>query len=136
MPAAPPADTRLHGRWLLLARLAWLAVALLTVGLIVAGVPGAYAQLQRVCPETAQCDHPYLTINYVRELQHFGLATDFFATYFLIVLAVFVAVWLAVGGVIFARKSDDWMALLVSLMLVVFGPTFVHNREAAAAGPI
>ena len=34
---------------------------------------------------------------------------------------VFQLVWFAVGALIFWRRSDDWMALLVSLFLVAFG---------------
>ena len=32
-------------------------------------------------------------------------------------------IWIAIGGVIFWRKSDDWMTLLASLGLVTFGVT-------------
>jgi hypothetical protein len=41
-------------------------------------------------------------------------------------------VWFAVGAIIFWRRSDDWMALLVSLFLVAFGTVTVDPTDAHA----
>ena len=45
---------------------------------------------------------------------------------------VFQLVWFAVGALIFWRRSDDWMAVLVSLFLVSFGPVAVDTTNAEA----
>src|SRR6186997_2160677 len=50
-PDRPPqADTRLRGRWLVLARTLWLAVAALSLSLFAAGVAADFARLQVPCP--------------------------------------------------------------------------------------
>jgi hypothetical protein len=49
VPSAP------SGRWLSFARVAWLAVALLILGLDAAGIPYAYARYKSVCTGAA-CD--------------------------------------------------------------------------------
>lgn len=69
------ADTRLHGRGLLLVRMAWVAIVFLSLAVSIADIPLEFAQLHIVC---------------------------------------------VVAIVIFWRKSNDWMALLVALFLVLF----------------
>jgi len=50
-----------------------------------------------------------------------GHSVDFFAAYFVAIEVTFVAVSAAIGVAIFWRKSDDRMALFVSLMLLTLG---------------
>src|SRR6266700_2822661 len=51
--AQPPGetDTRLRGRWLLLARVVWVGIALLTLGLSVASIPTSFASLHILCTD-------------------------------------------------------------------------------------
>ncbi len=117
-PSAPPA-TALRGRRLLLARVAWVAVAVLTAGVFISGIPGEFARLRAPCTNAISCVwFPRLTTENAREL---GLSVDFFAAYFVAVEVAFMAVSFAIGAIIFWRRSDDRMALLVSLMLITFG---------------
>src|SRR5260370_14304884 len=55
-------DTRLHGRWLLLARGVWLALVILTLGIFFANLPAYLALLHTPCAGTAcgwqQLAHP------------------------------------------------------------------------------
>src|SRR5262245_14442408 len=46
--AASDASTRLHGRWLLLARLGWAILVLLTLSVFAASIPARYAELGTV----------------------------------------------------------------------------------------
>lgn len=50
--AQPPGetDTRLRGRWLVLARVVWVMLAVLTLGLLIATIPSYFAFLHVVCP--------------------------------------------------------------------------------------
>ena len=127
----------LSGHWLLLARLAWAAAALLALGLFVASVPSYFAQLKEVCTASAQActsDLQRLTPENVRQLRALGLSMDFYATYVVAVNVLSVLGWSAVGVLIFLRRSDDTMAFLVSLFLVVFGSaTLVELTEVLAA---
>ncbi len=63
-----------------------------------------------------------LTPENVRELGELGLSVGFYAAFDAAINSVFVAVWLAVGALIFWRRSDDRMALLVALFLATYGP--------------
>ena len=73
-----------------------------------------------------------------------GLSAGFYAAFDAAINAVFVAVWLAVGALIFWRRSDDRMALLVALFLVTYGPmsfgpfapVFVAEEYPALSLPI
>src|SRR5436309_681369 len=124
-PAVAEARTHDHGRrlrgvWLLVARLAWLAVALLTVVYLVVSLPVEFARLRNVCTASA-CSVSVLDATNVRELAAIGRSVDFFATYIIAGDVVFAVVACVVGGIIFWRKSDERMALFVALMLVTFG---------------
>lgn len=100
----------------------WLAVALLAIGMFVAGSFSYWLELQTPClngPEACN-NEGLLTQENVRELREMGLSTGFHATFSVALSGVFAAVWCAVGAIIFLRRSDDWMALLVALFLVTF----------------
>jgi hypothetical protein len=119
--ASTPATT-LRGRWLVLARGAWIAVALLTVGVFVSGIPSEFARLRTPCSGTVGCVWtPTLTAHNARELGELGFSVDLFAAYFVAIEIAFVAVSAAIGAAVFWLRSDDRMALLVSLMLITLG---------------
>jgi hypothetical protein len=122
---------------LLLARLLWAAAALLALTLFVASVPSYFAHLKEVCTASAQActsDLQRLTPENVRQLRALGLSMDFYATYVVAVNVLSVVGWSAVGVLIFLRRSEDRMAFLVSLFLVVFGSaTLVELTEVLAA---
>ncbi len=112
----------MRGRWLLLARAAWVVVALLYLGVFISGIPSEFARLHTPCTDTISCSFiPHLTAHKARELQELGLSVDFFAAYFVGVEVIFTAVSATIGAAIFWRASRDRMALLASLVLVTFG---------------
>jgi hypothetical protein len=112
----------LRGRWLLIVRVAWVVVALLYVGVFISGIPSELARLQTPCTDAVSCSLiPHLTVQKVHELKELGLSAEFFAAYFVAIEVAFTAVSAAIGTLIFWRKPDDRMALLVSLMLLTFG---------------
>src|SRR5215213_8630317 len=108
-PASPPLPT-LRGRWLLLARVVWVAVAVTALGAFVISIPARYAQLSN---PTARVPTAILEV---------GLSADGYAFYNVILNTFFVSVFAVVAVVIFWRRSGDLMALLVATMLVVWGP--------------
>ncbi len=114
---------RLHGRWLVLARVVWVAVVVLALGLFIASIPTNFADLHILCT-AASCRQ--LTADYVRELQALGLSMDFYATYIVVFIIVFAFGYCAVGAVLFWRKSDDRMALFASFSLVMFPMAFTE----------
>jgi len=100
----------LRGRWLLLARAAWVAVAVGALGAFVISVPARYAQLT----------HPTAGVRVA--LAEMGLSAGGYALYNVALDTIFVTVFAVVAIVIFWRRSKDAMALLVATMLVVWGP--------------
>src|ERR687886_511712 len=126
-----PADDqarRLRGRWLVVARVAWVAVALLTVVYFVASLPYMFAQLQQVCADP-RCPPAALGPAHVHELAAMGLSTAFFAGSLVALGGLFTVVSFAVGTIIFWHKSDDRMALLVALALVTFGGIYLSGSH-------
>jgi len=135
MSTSSPSAT-LHGRWLLLARLAWVAVAITALAIVFFSVPSSFEHYRGVCTAAAEtCSEravelPQPTPEGVRALQDVGLSMRSYAILNVIIDKVFELVWFAVGAIIFLRRSDDWMALLVSLFLVAFGTVTVDPTAA------
>ncbi|HEU5098830.1 MAG TPA: GAF domain-containing sensor histidine kinase [Roseiflexaceae bacterium] len=113
------AATRLSGRWLLTARALWLTVALLTVGIFIFTSPALYSRLLSACT-AAPCDIEQLTLERVQAIQALGLSPAGYAAAGFALHMASALIWCTVAAVIFWRKSDDWMALCVSLFLVLF----------------
>ena len=112
--------TVLHGRWLLLARVAWLAVSLLTLVLFAASLPLIYGQL------LGEASGPGASIwslnpEEMHALGQLGLSAGLYAAFFSTLEVLFVLGFAGVAGLIFWRKSNDGMALFVSLFLMTFG---------------
>ena len=118
------ADTRLHGRWLLIARGAWVSLVILTLAIFVVLLPSYFAQLQTVCTGTT-CALVQPTSDAAQTMQKLGLSVSSYATFTFMLTIVTALVCFCVSGVIFWRKSDDWMALLVALTEVAFGTLYV-----------
>lgn len=101
----------MHGRSLFLARVAWVVVAVVAVlGAFASSVPARYAELA----------HPAAGVR--AALAELGLSAGAYALYNVALDTIFVSVFVAVALVIFWRRSDDVVALLVATMLVLWGP--------------
>ena len=136
-PTAPDADeTRLHGRWLLVARVGWIALTLLVLTLNVVMVPRYDAVLQAPCQPGALCFGIQLNSSDQQLLHQMGLSLGFVAGYQVILDVVTVAVFCALGVLIFWRRSADWMALFCAFMLVVFGGASFTNILVDTLAPI
>jgi signal transduction histidine kinase len=125
-----PAPARLRGRALVIARLLWVAIAGLTLGLFIVSVPLNFAYLQTVC-EGATCRNgSRATAAGVAALADSGLTLRFLATYIIGFDILVVVTFSAIALMIFWRKSDDRMGLFGSLTLLVFGTaTFPDSLE-------
>jgi hypothetical protein len=116
--AGNESEMRLQGAWLALARIAWVVIALLTLGLFIVAFPSYFAYLHVV--NATSPSGPQLAPSDVRELQGLGLSLDSYAWLNISVNVLFLLVYVLVGVVLFWRKSDDRLALLASLSLVLF----------------
>src|SRR5215469_6948765 len=106
---------RLRGYWLVLARMLWIALALLIFILYIVGFPTTFQYLKNAC-SGAGCNGPQLTLNQARAFQAHGLPLSFYAIYVLAFELIFVVVWFLVATLIFWRKSKERLAWFVSLM--------------------
>src|SRR5918995_27976 len=132
--ASPPATSSMRGGWLLLARVAWVAVAITALAIILFSIPSSFEHYQSVCTAASEvCAERAVdqaTPEGVRELGDIGLSLHSYALLNVVVDKVFQLAWFAVGALIFWRRSDDRMALLVSVFLVSFGPVAVDPTSA------
>ena len=114
-------ETRLHGRWLLMARVGWIALTLLLLTLNAVMIPSYDALLQAHCQPGPHCFAIQLT-TYDRQLLHqLGLSLGFLAAYRVMLDALSVFIYCVLGMLIFWRKSADRMALFCAFVLVLFG---------------
>ncbi len=123
--------TRLHGRWLVIARVVWVAVVVFTLSIFIASLPAYFAQLQTVCAGVT-CVYAYgqLTPGTSQALQNLGLSTGGYAVSILALAIASALVSFGIACVLFWRRSADWMAMFVSLFLVSFGVNFSVQAQA------
>jgi len=101
-------------------------VAVLAMAAFLALLPAYVSYLHTVCAGAA-CPVGQLTPPAVQALRQVGLSVDAFAGYTVALTIFSLLMCWSVAVVIFWRKSDDWMALLVALMLVLMGTTYVTH---------
>src|SRR5215207_3005489 len=134
--ASPPTPSSLRGRWLLLARTAWAAVAIAALTIALFSVPSSFEQYRTVCTAASEvCSERAVgqpTPEGVRAVRDVGLSVRSYALLNVVIDKVGDLVWFAVGALIFWRRSDDRMALLVSVFLVAFGTVTVDTTDADA----
>ena len=134
--ASPPATSSMRGGWLLLARVAWVAVAITALAIILFSIPSSFEHYQGVCTAASEvCAEQAVdqaTPEGVQTLGETGLSLRSYALLNVVVDKVFQLVFFAVGALIFWRRSDDRMAWLVSVFLVSFGPVSVDTTSADA----
>jgi signal transduction histidine kinase len=127
-PVASPhaVETHLHGVWLLIARSVWVTLAALSVGLFITSVLVYFLGLHgfQVGVYERLISTPAPISGYSFMAFHYSPFTGTSATLNIVLLTVLAPLWVAVGLVIFWRRSDDWMALLVALCLVLMGTNF------------
>jgi len=115
---------------------AWVVVAISALVIIAFSVPSSYEYYRGVCTAASEvCSERAVdqaTPEGVRALQGAGLSLRTYALLNVVLDKVFQLAWFAVGALIFWRRSDDWMALLVSAFLVSFGPVSVDTTSAEA----
>jgi len=129
-------DTRLYGGWLICSRVVWVVVLVAAVGLFIASIPFIFTDAHTICAPAACNYGSYVTPGQARELQHLGLSVDFYAAIVLMLSIVLEFVYVAVGVVIFWKRSDDRMALLSSLALITFSAAFRGYNPELSLSPL
>ena len=101
-------DLKPGGLWFQLARVGWVFVTVLTITLTLLGIPERYAQLLAVD---------------ARSLYNLRISQSGYAIYVLSLTLLLILAHVLIAGVIFWRKKEDWMALLLAVALVTNGAT-------------
>jgi hypothetical protein len=126
---------RLQGTWLLLARVVWVALVVLTLAIFFASLPVYVALLQTPCAGTA-CIYGFrLTPSQAGALKGIGLSIGAYAAYYVAFSLAILLVCVVVSTLIIWRRSDDRMALLVALLLVTNGAINVTTAVSAGSSP-
>src|SRR6266699_6494354 len=110
-------DTRLRGRRLILARVVWVAVVTLIVVPFLAKLLANYTFLQTICTG-ATCSFAQPTPDSAQAMQKLGISVATYATFTIALTPALAFLCFVISAVIFWRRSDDWMALLVALAVV------------------
>jgi hypothetical protein len=116
------ARTRLYGRWLVFARASWLVLVIPSLGLFVISTMLYTTQINPDKAVRALMLHPDPSVSgYIMTYSHLYLQVDSYLTPAVVLASLASLVWIAVGLVIFWRKSDDWMGLLAAFGLIMLG---------------
>jgi hypothetical protein len=118
---APVSATNLRGRWLLLARAAWVVIAALALGVFVASIPGYVSSVL----ELGQADWMGALVEAPAALV---LALDLLGVLASVTAAL---VCLTLAVVLFWRRSNDWMVVFVSSYLLLYGTIMAGPLEWA-----
>ncbi len=115
-----------------MARAAWLILLTLCLTVFAFGIRAHVVELREVC-DAEECDVLAISDEEAEALADIGLNMDFYAWYQASFQVFLAAVVTAIAGVIFWRRSDDWMALLVSVTLFLFGVVLIPAGVTALA---
>ena len=130
----PAPDHAVVGQRLLLARVLWLAVLILVLGLFIASIPTYFAYLHTTTTGIViDLNAGQLALDGVRELHALGLSVDFYALYHLVLDAIFAGGFWVVGSALFWRKAEHPMALFTSFALLIFPITFLYQTTTLPA---
>ena len=123
-------ETHLSGRWLVIARLGWVILTLFMLGAAIASLSAVFAFLHLPCTvvESVSCNgNGLLTPDQIQGLVKQGFSLDAYAWSYLGFYGIMALFSVALGVIIFWRRSNDWMALLVALMCIALGVVNVMN---------
>jgi len=106
-------NTLLSGRWLAIARVVWVLVFVAMLAAFFIQIPYYLAFMSRACPDTCG-----FTTQQEAALASIGISLDVFAWIALSCTLVISLISVVLALILFRRRSNDWMAMLVALFLV------------------
>jgi hypothetical protein len=113
----------LRGRWLLLARAAWVIIVTLALGLFLASIPGYVSNVLTLGQADWMGAPVEAPAGLVFVLDLLGVLASIAAALVCLTLAV----------VLFWRRSDDWMVMFISSYLLLYGTIMAGPLEWAEA---
>lgn len=126
------AASSLNVRLLQLTRIVWYGLAAFVIGMFVVGTVLRYHDLRRVCFEPAEVCLQTLRLRPINlhDVDSPNDALQFHALFYTIEqVSINVLLW-GVAGLIFWRRRDSWMALLIAFWLLTLAPPFAGYAAA------
>jgi len=125
--AAQEDQLRLRGSWLALARGAWLTAAAAILILWVLNLPATFADYLSPCAR--ECA---LSVGSAQALTHLGIPLAVYAWIAVGAIGLLMLVSTVLAIILFWRRSDDWMALLVAAFLLINASWVTPGYDASA----
>jgi hypothetical protein len=119
-------NTRLTGRRLAYARLAWGIIALFYLGSFIISLPATLSQRRGF----AQQSQGWTEADLRSSLGQLGISFEAYKTYDTWSNLAITIFYFGLGLFIFLRRSDDWMALLFSTLFITFPGTVIFGTLA------
>jgi hypothetical protein len=117
-------STTLHGRWLTLARTAWVVIAAFYIGAFLVSLPLRLGETP-----TLTLEEGVTQAEFFNGLAQLGISRDAYLAFGQWSGILIGSVYLTLAVFIFWRKSDDWMALLTSVLFILFWGPFEALAE-------
>ncbi len=115
-----PHDTHLRGTSLMVARAIWFGLVMLALAALVANLPAYFNDLRIPCARHG-CILLTLSPQDMAALKDIGLSTELYAGIQVGWAAIYAIANVVLAGLIFWRRSDEWMEIFVSLAMVMWG---------------
>src|SRR5579871_2654847 len=103
----------------------WLLLMAFALYLLAVRIQDLLHNVQTLCPTAASCNEGHITRDWADTLHRLGLPTNALALYTASRKTIFVAMYIAVGGVLIWRRTSDRMAIFTAFTLLVFGTVTV-----------
>ena len=120
-------ELRLSGVPLTLARIGCVAIALFSLALFVPGLQLMYQRFQSTCATADTCLPGQLTAAQAATLRGMGVSVEAYALFELAFTLLIALIWFVVAAVVLARKSDNWMVLLIVAQAFTQGASGAAN---------
>ena len=127
-------NARVQEQWLLPVRVAIAIVALLALVVFFVGVLFSFEQFRTVCTPPS-CIDGQLTLESAQALKALGFSLDAYAIMNAVFLVVQALVFYFIAAVIFWKRSDEWLTVIVVLFFLA-APTNSLNQPVAAMPPV
>lgn len=118
------AHTHLHGLWLIGARILWLLLVGSAITLFVDLIPRYHNIFNRLYGNVNVLSLGRLSLDGYNALKDLGISIETYAGLITGIFFFIAGSSLFVGSLIFFKRSNDWMAILVSLFLILSGAFF------------
>lgn len=126
-------DNELPDAWIDPARIIWVILTLVYLGVFAVGIPARFTELQHTLCAGEDCLPLILARGDLPYLEQIGISVETYALYQVGMEVFLGGLCVLLGVIIFWRRSNTWIGLLVSIGLVWFGASFLTESNELLA---